>query len=174
MSASHIVVGVDGSEQSKGALRWASFMAEVTASAIEAVAVWHVAPVWEGAGWTAMAPDWDPSADAEKMLAATVDEVFGAARPAGLTTVVRSGSAAKVLVEVSADARMLIVGSRGIGGFAGLRLGSVSAACTAHACCPVLVIHANTPPPPEPGPSALPAASQGDDAGTTGRRRWTK
>jgi nucleotide-binding universal stress UspA family protein len=159
-----IVVGVDGSEPSKGALRWASFMADVTGSAIEAVAVWQVAPMWEGAGWSGMAPDWDQSGDLEKMLAATVDEVFGADRPGDLSTVVRPGSAAKALVEASAGAQMLIVGSRGHGGFAGLRLGSVSAACAAHACCPVLVIHGSTPPPPERGPSALPAVAFGEDS----------
>jgi nucleotide-binding universal stress UspA family protein len=166
VTAGRIVVGVDGSEPSKGALRWARFMAEVTGSAIEAVAVWQVAPMWEGAGWTGVAADWDPSTDAEKMLAATVDEVFGADRPANLSTDVRPGSAAKALVKASAGAQMLIVGSRGHGGFTGLRLGSVSAACTAHACCPVLVIHGSTPPPPEPGPSALSAVAFGDDSRT--------
>lgn len=155
MIRDRIVVGVDGSEPSKGALRWARFMADATGSAIEAVAVWQVAPVWEGAGWTAIAPEWDASGDSERMLAATVDEVFGTNCPAGLTTVVEQGSAAKVLVEASVGARMLIVGSRGHGGFAGLRIGSVSGACSAHACCPVLVIHGDTPPPPEGGPSAL-------------------
>jgi Universal stress protein family len=55
MIPDRIVVGVDGSEPSKDALRWARFMADATGSAIDAVAVWHVAPVWEGAGWTAIA-----------------------------------------------------------------------------------------------------------------------
>ena len=174
MTASRIVVGVDGSEPSKGALRWASFMAEVTDSAIEAVSVLLAAPLWEGAGWASIAPEWDPPADAEKMLAATLDDVFGADRPPDLTPRVAPGSAAKVLVEASAGARMLIVGNRGRGGFAGLRLGSVSAACAAHASCPVLVVHGDTPPPPEPGPSALSGAADGDDPRTDIKRRWTK
>ncbi len=98
-----------------------------------------------------MPADWDPSGDAEKFLAATVDEVFGAHRPQGLRLTVREGNAAKVLLEASGDARMLVVGSRGHGGFAGLLLGSVSAACAEHAICPVLVLHGTTPPPTQSG-----------------------
>ena len=165
MIVERIVVGVDGSEPSKDALRWASFMADATGSAIEAVAAWHVAPVWEGAGWTAIAPDWDPSGDAEKMLTATVDTVFGANRPAGLTTAIEQGSAAKVLIDASVGARMLIVGSRGHSGFAGLLLGSVSAACAAHAPCPVLVVHGGAPF-SEAGRSALLGGAVGRDSGT--------
>jgi len=52
-----------------------------------------------------------------------------------------------VLLEVSSGARMLVVGSRGHGGFAGLLLGSVSAACAEHGDCPVLVVHGTTAPP---------------------------
>jgi len=53
-----------------------------------------------------------------------------------------------VLLEVSDGARMLVVGSRGQGGLAGLLLGSVSAAGAEHAACPVLVVHGTTLPPP--------------------------
>jgi nucleotide-binding universal stress UspA family protein len=76
--------------------------------------------------------------------------VFGGRRPPGLRTDVREGNAARVLLEASEGARMLVVGSRGHGGFAGLLLGSVSAACAEHASCPVLVLHGTTPPPPAP------------------------
>ena len=57
------------------------------------------------------------------------------------------GNAAKVLLEASEGARMLVVGSRGHGGFSGLLLGSVSAACAEHARCPVVVVHGDGPPP---------------------------
>ncbi|MEO6956103.1 MAG: universal stress protein [Antricoccus sp.] len=139
-----VVVGVDGSESSKHALRWAQFMAHATASNLEVVAAWQP---YTGYGWAALPSDWNPDQDAEVALTATVDEVLGKERPADLTLIVRGGSAAEILLEASVGARMLVVGSRGHGGFAGLLLGSVSAVCTAHATCPVLVLHGDTMPP---------------------------
>jgi nucleotide-binding universal stress UspA family protein len=56
--------------------------------------------------------------------------------------VVREG-AAKALLEIAEGAVLLVVGARGKGGFGGLRLGSVSSACVAHAPCPVVVVHAD-------------------------------
>ncbi|MGI8665805.1 MAG: universal stress protein, partial [Jatrophihabitans sp.] len=146
---SRIVVGVDGSEPSRHALRWAKFIAQASDGIIEVVAAWlpYTAYGWLGAGWAMVPTDWNPAQDAEKGLTASVDEVFGEHRPAGLRVTVREGSPAHVLLEVSQGARMLIVGSRGHGGFAGLLLGSVSTACAEHATCPVLVLHGDTPPP---------------------------
>jgi nucleotide-binding universal stress UspA family protein len=69
-----------------------------------------------------------------------VDEVFGPARPAGLRITVVQGNAAHVLIEASRDARMLVVGSRGHGAFAGMVLGSVSQHCVQHMTCPVVVV----------------------------------
>ncbi len=151
-TTARVVVGVDGSEPSKHALRWAHFLALATGTTLEAVMCWHPFTDWgaTGAGWAAMPADWNPEQDASKILTATVDEVFGEQSPPGLLTTVLEGNPAKVLLEVSAGARMLVVGSRGHGGFAGLLLGSVSATCTEHATCPVLVVHGTTPPPPPP------------------------
>jgi nucleotide-binding universal stress UspA family protein len=147
--ADRVIVGVDGSEPSKQALRWAEFIARASGSTIEVVAAWqpYTAYGWVGAGWAAMPSDWNPAQDAEQALTATLDEVFGEQRPAGLQITVREGNAAQVLLEASKGARMLVVGSRGHGGFAGLFLGSVSAACAEHATCPVLVLHGDTPAP---------------------------
>jgi nucleotide-binding universal stress UspA family protein len=139
-----IVVGVDGSEQSKLALRWAVRIAATTSASIDAVTAWHF-PVSFGWGYTSDV--WDPGTDATKCLEDTIDEVFGTERPAGLRLLVRQGLPAKVLLDESRQATMLVVGSRGHGGFAGLLLGSVSANCAEHATCPVLVIHGDRPTP---------------------------
>lgn len=151
-TTARVVVGVDGSEPSKHALRWANFLARATGTAVEAVLCWQPFTDWGamGTGWAAMPVGWNPEEDAGKALTATVDEVFGEHRPPGLQTTVREGNAAKVLLEVSTGAQMLVLGSRGHGGFAGLLLGSVSAACAEHAVCPVVVLHGTTPPPSPP------------------------
>ena len=133
-----IVVGVDGSGQSQLALSWAVRIAEITGATIDAVTAWHF-PMNSGWGYT---PDgWDPEADATKCLTDSIDDAFGTERPAGLRLLVREGLPAKVLLDESRGATMLIVGSRGHGGFSGLLLGSVSASCAEHATCPVLVVH---------------------------------
>ena len=97
-----------------------------------------------------MPGEWDPTAIAalaDKLLTETVDQVFGSERPAGMVLTVVEGSAADALIQRSAGARMVVVGSRGHGGFTGMLLGSVSAACAEHAACPVLVVHGDRMPP---------------------------
>lgn len=133
-----VVVGVDGSEQSKQALRWAAHFAASAGAYIDAVTAWQ----YPGAfGWSAVPVDWDPRQDMGKTLTEAVDQVFGAQRPKDIRLRVLEGNAAKVLLDESRGALMLVVGSRGHGGFAGLLLGSVSANLAEHATCPVLVIH---------------------------------
>jgi nucleotide-binding universal stress UspA family protein len=139
-----VVVGVDGSPQSKQALRWAAGFAAATGARIDAIAAWQY-PV--SYGWSAVAYDYSPEKDAEKALTETVDEVFGPDRPADLHLTVSSGYAATVLLDAAKTATLVVVGSRGHGGFAGLLLGSVSAALAEHAACPVLVVHGDEPPP---------------------------
>lgn len=148
-----IVVGVDGSLPSQNALRWARFLADTTGSAMEAVGAWQPPATygWAGIGRMSTPIEWDPVEDAERVVTDTLVEVFGDRPPADLVLTVREGNPAKVLLDVSNDARMLVVGSRGRGGFAGLTLGSVSAACARHATCPVLVVHDMTPPPARAG-----------------------
>jgi nucleotide-binding universal stress UspA family protein len=145
-----VIVGVDGSKSSHEALRWARFMADATGSTLEAIMGWQWTSAYGAGtpGWVAFPPDWDPARDARRVLTDTVAEVFGPTPPEGMVMTVREGGAAHALIEMSGGARMLVVGSRGHGGFAGLLLGSVSAACAEHASCPVLVIHGMTPPPP--------------------------
>lgn len=135
-----IVVGIDGSEASKNALRWAARLAGPLGARIDAVAVWELTSTY---GWSALPPLYSPHPEIEKSLNQVVDEVFGADRPADLRVKVLEGAAANVLLRASQGALMLVVGSRGLGGFAGLLLGSVSAKLAEHASCPVLVVHAD-------------------------------
>jgi nucleotide-binding universal stress UspA family protein len=143
MSGKRIIVGVDGSEPSKSALRWAARVAAVTGAGIDAVIAWQPAPNY---GWAIADANWRPDEDAEKVVTAAADEVFGAQRPLDLRLLVCRGNPAKVLLDASDGAEMLIVGSRGHGGFVGLLLGSVSANCAEHAHCAVLVVHDDTTP----------------------------
>lgn len=135
---SRIVVGVDGSPSSKTALRWAARLAAATGATIQAVIAWELPQTY---GWPVGLDGWRPDVDAAKVVQDAVDEVFGPQRPTGLETVVIEGHPSEVLLGAGKRALMLVVGSRGHGGFAGLLLGSVSAACAEHAHCPVLVVH---------------------------------
>jgi nucleotide-binding universal stress UspA family protein len=140
-----VVVGIDGSAQSQMALRWADFMARAMDCDLDVTIAWQFYPgIGFGAGMASMPPGWDPSSQAADAARRTVEEVFGTDEPATLRVTVQEGSAAHVLMEASRDARMLVVGSRGHGGFAGLLLGAVSTAAAEHAKCPVLVVHGDT------------------------------
>jgi nucleotide-binding universal stress UspA family protein len=142
--AGRIVVGVDGSHPSQQALRWGAHLAAAFGAGLDAVTSWDYPA---GYGWGSIPSDWDPAEDMQKVLDQTIQDVFGDQPPAGLRRLVREGGAARVLLDASQGAIMLIVGSRGHGGFAGLLLGSVSANVAEHATCPVLVIHGDQPPP---------------------------
>jgi nucleotide-binding universal stress UspA family protein len=148
-SPGRIVIGVDGSESSKQALQWGHFLARSTGAHLEAIIVAPLVPpyAWTGAFWGVAPSEGDLRGAAEKMLTATVDEVFGPERPAELMLTVAQGGAAETLMARGKSAQMIVVGSRGHGGFAGLLLGSVSAAIAEHASCPVLVVHGDTAPP---------------------------
>jgi nucleotide-binding universal stress UspA family protein len=139
-----IVVGVDGSQPSRRALHWAQFMARALNAAIDAVAVWDTSAVM-AEEWV---DDWNPEKEITANLHSTLEEVLGTQPAVQVREVVRRGSAARELLRASQGAQLLIVGSRGHGGFKGLLLGSVSSVCAEHAHCPVLIIHGDTPPPP--------------------------
>ncbi|HVA59046.1 MAG TPA: universal stress protein [Mycobacteriales bacterium] len=146
-STTRVVVGVDGSDPSKTALQWAARIAPSLGATLEAVIAWDYPTNY---GWAVGIPEnWRPDIDATKVLEATLDEVFDAHRPPDLLALTRQGQASSVLLEASRGADMLVVGSRGHGGFTGLLLGSVSASCAEHAHCPVLVAHGQ----PNAGPT---------------------
>ncbi len=139
-----IVVGIDGSDSSVLALRWAAHYAALLPAKLQVVMAWEYPPSF---GWTTIAPDWSPADDVRKVLADSARAAFGDEWPAGMQLEGREGGAAKVLLDACEGATMLVVGSRGHGGFAGLLLGSVSANVAEHAPCPVLIIHGNQAPP---------------------------
>ncbi len=133
-----IVVGIDGSQASLQALRWAQHLAAPTAAPIEVITSWQPPYAWGDDGWIT---EWSPQQDAENAQREAIRQVFGDTPPTGLSTRVVCGSAAGTLIDAGRSAVMIVVGSRGHGGFAGLLLGSVSSAVAEHADCPVLVVH---------------------------------
>ena len=133
-----IVVGVDGSSLSLVALRTAHRLADLLGCHIQAVTVWSY-PV--ALAVPIPSTEWTPRVEAESALDETLAAAFGQELPEGLTKTAVAGQPVHVLVEASRGAEMLVVGSRGRGGFKGLLLGSVSSAAAAHAHCPVLIVH---------------------------------
>lgn len=129
----HIVVGIDGSESSIGALRLAVELAASSGARVEALSAWQ--PYY---GTVEMPM---PVENLERSARAALAEALAAVDPGNVdvTGAVLEGDPATVLIERSSDADMLVVGTRGRGGFAGLLLGSVSQRCAQHATCPVLI-----------------------------------
>jgi nucleotide-binding universal stress UspA family protein len=138
----HIVTGVDGSESARQALAWAVRQTELTGGVLEAVTAWDF-PQFHGA------LEWLPPVNSgqEDLVAAARQELEQAVRDAignqpsvEVRTTVRYGPAAGVLLDAARDASLLVVGSRGLGGFTGLMLGSVAQHCVQNATCPVVVV----------------------------------
>ena len=133
-----IVVGLDGSDASARALECASRQALLTGASLEVVIAWEYPASF---GWSPPFPDdYDPAGDARRVAEQEIVSVLGEERSKDLTVSVAEGNAALERIRASKDADMLVVGSRGHGGFTGLLLGSVSSHCAAHAPCPVLVV----------------------------------
>jgi nucleotide-binding universal stress UspA family protein len=134
-----IVVGVDGSEPSKQALRWAIEQATLSGATVEAVGAWEFQSNF---GWgTVAAVDAAELADAcERTVVDAVTEVGGADPPVRIDSYIVRGHPANELVQQAKGADLLVVGSRGHGGFVGALLGSVSQHCVHHATCPVVVV----------------------------------
>ncbi|HEU5223185.1 MAG TPA: universal stress protein [Candidatus Lumbricidophila sp.] len=137
--SARILVGVDGSTSSIDALRQASRIAAALDAPLEAITTWEF-PVMLDGGYYPI-ENWSPENDAKQILSDAIDQAFGGNPPAGLKRTTLQGSPARVLIDESEHASMLVLGSRGHGGFVGLLLGSVSAACAEHAHCPVLIMH---------------------------------
>jgi nucleotide-binding universal stress UspA family protein len=121
-------------------LRWAIRQAGLTGAAVDAVAAWHYPVSSYGYVPVGDAEDYDFQKITEKVLS---DAISGSLEP-GSDVRVRShaveGHAAQVLIDASDGADLLVVGSRGHGGFTEALLGSVSQHCVHYAHCPVVVI----------------------------------
>ncbi len=134
---SRIVVGVDGSQSSQEALEWAVRQAHCTGAAVEAVLAWHY-PV--SYGWVVTQEDPGLKELAGKVLADAVSRVQPLAPDVTIRARIIEQNPAQALIDEAAGADLLVVGSRGHGGFVGALLGSVSQHCVHHSPCPVVVI----------------------------------
>jgi nucleotide-binding universal stress UspA family protein len=134
-----IVVGIDGSEPSKCALRWAAMQAELTGVALRAVGAWHIPATSYG---PVMYPGgFDPKGDAATIVTQAIGEAQLSHPTVDIGAVVAEGLAGAVLIEAAQGADLLVVGSRGHGAITGMLLGSISEHCVTHGSCPVVVIH---------------------------------
>ena len=140
-SQPHVVVGVDGSQESIEALAWAARYATATGATITAVHAWHYPAAGPVPAGRPPQPITDQvRATMQETLDKALTEVFGTATPDNADTKVAYGHPAMVLVNESQGADLLIVGNRGHGAFHGMMLGSVSIHCVSNATCPVVVV----------------------------------
>jgi nucleotide-binding universal stress UspA family protein len=154
--APSVVVGVDGSVGAGQALRWAAGEARLRKAPLLVVHAWSagftgvpgggngyvgggVRGLFTGDGITEL------RRAAEELLDRAITEIAIDAQGIEIERQVVEGGAAEVLVGAVCEDDLLVVGSRGHGGFAGLLLGSVSQQCAHHAACPVVIVHAARP-----------------------------
>ncbi len=136
-----IVVGVDGSEHSVDALRWAALEAQLRGATLKVVASFAT-PIMS-TGYEVAAPDpSDLAAASNTMLGAAIDTIReeGALDGVDIVTEALEGHAGEQLIRLSEQADLLVVGARGHGGFLGLLMGSVTTYVVNHALCPVVVV----------------------------------
>lgn len=141
-----IVVGVDGSASSRHTLRWAVRQAALTGQQVHAVIAWEYPLTFGPAMGMVDNVDWEGEA-----ATALEEAVREALEPDDAERVIQhvvQGHPAQALLGASDEADLLVVGSRGHGGFTGMLLGSVSQHVVAHAHCPVVVVHASAAPVP--------------------------
>jgi nucleotide-binding universal stress UspA family protein len=138
-----ITVGIDGSYGAHRALEWAMKEAAARHARLTVLTVHQVAAnAWTGTPiilW-ADAPELQNASDAAQEAVAKAATELGESRPASVTVQAVNGFAAQELIDASRDADLMVVGSRGSGGFARLLMGSVSNQVVHHAHCPVVVV----------------------------------
>ncbi|HUF32674.1 MAG TPA: universal stress protein [Acidimicrobiales bacterium] len=135
-----IVVGTDGSEDAAPALRWALEEGRRRNATVTVLHAWHM-PYIGGSPWVVGSLD---SELFEKTAFGVIDTALADQDTSGLPAPVHQrvvhGSAASALLDAAEEADLVVVGSRGLGGFTGLLLGSVSQQVARHATCPVVVV----------------------------------
>jgi nucleotide-binding universal stress UspA family protein len=133
-----IVVGVDGSAPSQAALAWAVKQAALTGAVVDAVIAWEVPANYS---FLVQVPvDINYADIAAQVVTDAIAEVSGPGEQVKIRSMPTEGSPARVLLDASKGAELLVVGFRGHGGFTEALLGSVSQHCVHHATCPVVVI----------------------------------
>jgi nucleotide-binding universal stress UspA family protein len=132
-----IVVGVDGSDSSQAALRWALRQAKLEGGRVEAVIAWRYPVEF---GWDLVGIDADFAGTAQQVLTDALKAAAGLEPDVTVSSQVLEGYPGDVLVRAAQGADLLVVGSRGHGGFTSALIGSVSLHCVMHAHCPVLVV----------------------------------
>ena len=132
-----IVVGVDGFESSKAALRWAIHQAKLTGAVVDAVTTWQV-PAGSGLIPAADLPDYQD--DARIILTEVIAEMCTVDTEVKVRPYVTEGRAGPVLVTAAEGADLLVLGCRGHSGLAEAMLGSVGQYCVHHAPCPVVIM----------------------------------
>lgn len=143
MTTSGIVVGIDGSAHSRRALEWAVTEAAVRHLPLRVLSVYQTT----AAPWgSALAPDGDGALaqgvrkSALKETEQVLDALDEESRPPSVTVLAVSGIPAEELLRAADDAQMIVVGSRGAGGFRRLLVGSVASQVVHHANCPVVTV----------------------------------
>ncbi len=137
-----VVVGVDGSDTSVAAARWAFEQARLTGSDLEVISAWQVSSSW-GLAWGIAMPidaDFDPAAITKTMVDQIIDTLKTEFPTVSVSSRIEEGHPSEVLVAASRRAELLVVGSRGHGGFSGMLIGSVSQHCATHAASPVVIV----------------------------------
>jgi nucleotide-binding universal stress UspA family protein len=140
-----IIVGMDASEGAAHALRWALDEGAGRGWEVRAVLAWSFLDQHQLQATDTFDPGYNEDV-ARRLLADAVDRAVGADAAAGIELEVVCDLPASALVERSADADLLVVGARGLGGFKSLLLGSVSDQCLRHAACPVAVVRSGVEP----------------------------
>ena len=137
-----IAVGVDGSPSARAALAWAAGQAELTGATVEAVIAWRYPAVVCGGPFApfGVLMDADFVGAAATVLSTAISQAVDPASPVKVSSTVREGNPAQILIEAADGADLLVVGSRGHGGFAEALLGSVGQQCVQHARCPVVIV----------------------------------